>query len=313
MYGKAFASMFTGSMFGKPSIVFAVWSYVLANQRPAKIGGVCTVELNPLLLAPMFATSPEEIVKAIGVLMAPDAASRSPEEDGRRLVHEGGVVEGPSIYRVVNGSKYRAIRDEDERRAQVSKAVRKHREKNACNHSNQSKPRKAQAEVVLEGEKDPEVESENARASDGPEFVAVRAFRANPLTLRLSEHDFGSWRADWEWIGKRPAAELAAAVATLARAAWAQANPHACTPGHIRKHWQAYASGKEPGQKTAPVSSAATSPAVERIRAELAAATKERDAAYGTHGAESWEYIEAGNKRDALVTELNRAEARAAE
>lgn len=126
MFGKQFASMYTGSMFGQPALVFAVMGYVIANQRPGP-DGECRVELNPLLLAPMFSAHPSDVVTAIGTLEAPDAISRSAEHDGRRLIRERGEIMGPAQYLVVNGAKYRAIRNEADRREYMREYMRKYR------------------------------------------------------------------------------------------------------------------------------------------------------------------------------------------
>lgn len=105
MYGKFFASAFTGSMYGAGPDVFAVWGYVIANTQDSQ------VELNPLLLAGVIGTTPERIADAIAVLCAPDAKSRSKVEGGRRLIREGEFA-----YRVPNFAAYRAIKNEDDRR-----------------------------------------------------------------------------------------------------------------------------------------------------------------------------------------------------
>lgn len=121
MYGKVFASMFTGSMVGTGAINFAVMSYVIANMRPDRTAGA-QVELNPRLLA-MILGEPEGIVAAaIAFLCEPDQNSRTEGEDGRRLVRLGQFD-----YRVVNGAKYRAIRDEETRREQNRLAKQRER------------------------------------------------------------------------------------------------------------------------------------------------------------------------------------------
>ena len=117
MYGKFFASTFTGSMFGAGTDVFAVWGYVIAN---ADASGV--VELNPSLIAAVLGASPDRIKTAIDVLSSPDAASRSVNNQGRRLAHEGGYQ-----YLVVNHAAYRSIRNEEERRAYNRDAKRRER------------------------------------------------------------------------------------------------------------------------------------------------------------------------------------------
>jgi hypothetical protein len=111
MFGKHFASMYSGSMVGAGAIVFAVWGYVLANARPdADVG--TQVELNPKLLGPILGESAADVLRAIDKLCAPDPESRSKEAEGRRLIRLGQFD-----YQVVNGAKYRAIRDEESRRA----------------------------------------------------------------------------------------------------------------------------------------------------------------------------------------------------
>lgn len=105
MYGKYFASTFTGSMMASGPEVFAVWGYVIAHSVKSQ------VELNPRFLAAVIGSSTEKMREAIDKLCATDAESRSKDEDGRRLVREGEYQ-----YRVVNHVKYRNIRDEDGRR-----------------------------------------------------------------------------------------------------------------------------------------------------------------------------------------------------
>ena len=103
-------------------MVFAVWPYVLANMEP--VGGVAMeVELNPKLMGLVFGCSEQEVADAIRVLCEPDEKSRSQEEGGRRLVKVGQY-----LYRVVNGMKYRDIRNREERRRadrERKRAVRK--------------------------------------------------------------------------------------------------------------------------------------------------------------------------------------------
>jgi hypothetical protein len=135
MYGKSFASMFTGSMFGLPTVVHAVWSYVIANQRPDKGTDYFTVELNPVLLSAMFrGETPETITGAIVVLTSPDPGSRSEKEGGRRLIALPKINQiGPALYWVVNGKEYRNIQNEEQRREyeRVAKARQRRRKRGA--------------------------------------------------------------------------------------------------------------------------------------------------------------------------------------
>jgi len=127
MFGKWFASTYTGSMLGAGSDVFAVWSWVVANAGPKG-----ELEINPALLAAMIGEPVERIEKAVEFLCAPDPKSRSTEEEGRRIVHEGAFS-----YRVVNHAKYRAARSEEARRAQNREAKRRQRERSKSADSQQ--------------------------------------------------------------------------------------------------------------------------------------------------------------------------------
>lgn len=125
MYGKAFESMYSGSMVGAGINVFAVWNYVIAKTRKG------VVELNPKLLAAILGGTEEEIQSAMDFLQKEDLNSRSKAEDGRRLIREGQFQ-----YRVVNWQAYAEIRREEDRREynrlkQIEYRARKKKEKNA--------------------------------------------------------------------------------------------------------------------------------------------------------------------------------------
>lgn len=105
-YGKIFESMFNGSMVGSGPVVFAVWSYVIAHAKPPG-----TVELNPVLLAAIIGCEVSSVETAIAHLCAPDPRSRSPEQEGRRLIQEGQF-----LYSVPTWPKYREMRNEEARR-----------------------------------------------------------------------------------------------------------------------------------------------------------------------------------------------------
>jgi hypothetical protein len=137
MYGRTFAQMYTGSMFGKPPLVWTVLGYIIANQRPASYKdpkAESYVELNPVLLAAMFASTVEEIEKALLDLEAPDPNSRDKRQDGRRIVLIGERTIGPRQYWVVNGRKYRTIKDDDQRREQNRAAKQRERERKQVAH-----------------------------------------------------------------------------------------------------------------------------------------------------------------------------------
>lgn len=123
MFGKIFEQTYTGSMFGQPPIVFAVWGYIIAHMRPTRADGECYCEVNPALLSVTFSTPLPEVEAALRTLESPDEASRNSTDDGRRIVLVGERRSaGPRQYRVVNGARYRATREEDDRRLQNREA-----------------------------------------------------------------------------------------------------------------------------------------------------------------------------------------------
>ena len=118
MYGKIFASTFSGSMVGAGPDVFAVWAFALAQVVNSR------VELNPRLLAPVLGTTQDRVEAAIEYLGRPDADSRNPAEEGRRLIREGQYQ-----YRVVSHEIYQAIRNEEERRNYNAQKKRESRDR----------------------------------------------------------------------------------------------------------------------------------------------------------------------------------------
>ena len=105
MYGKAYESMYEGSMVGAGLNVFAVWNYCIAKNR------LGVIELNPKLLAFILMGDQADdgvIRDAIKKLCEPDDESRSHDQAGRRLIKEGEYQ-----YRMVNWGKYDAIKNAD--------------------------------------------------------------------------------------------------------------------------------------------------------------------------------------------------------
>lgn len=122
-YGRIWESMYKGSMMGAGLEVFAVWPYVIANMRGHPEHGAL-VELNPMLLAFMIGCEQGDIERAIMKLCADDPESRTPREDGKRLVKLGQF-----LYRVVNGGEYLAVRKAEADKLKNREAVARHRDK----------------------------------------------------------------------------------------------------------------------------------------------------------------------------------------
>lgn len=82
-YAKIVPSMFTGSMRGAGAVVFATWTYALANAR-LDLGS--TVELFPRTVAEALGENEVSVIIAIEALCSPDQMSRTSAHEGRRLV-----------------------------------------------------------------------------------------------------------------------------------------------------------------------------------------------------------------------------------
>lgn len=119
--------MYTGSMVGAGFGPYAVMGYVIANQKQDSEVGF-QVELNPVLLSTVFGEEESVIEAAIEFLCSPDPKSRTPSEEGRRLVRLGQYA-----YRVVNGVLYEQIRNEEQRRKQNRDAQARFRAKPKVN------------------------------------------------------------------------------------------------------------------------------------------------------------------------------------
>ena len=149
MYVKLFRSIFQGTLRGNSNGLL-VFTNLLAN---CDRDGV--VDVHPKAIAEEVGLDVETVRAVLIDLEAPDAESRSPDEDGRRIVRmDGHRAWG---WRVVNYGKYRAIKNEEDRREANRLAVAKHRAK-ASKASlpvivgNQPSSLSAQAEAEAEGD-----------------------------------------------------------------------------------------------------------------------------------------------------------------
>lgn len=133
MYAKLFTSIYQGTLRGN-SRGLLVFTNLLAH---ADQNGI--VDIHPRAIADEVGLSHEQVCEALLELEAPDPESRSPDEEGRRIVR---LDEHRAWgWQVVNYLKYRAIRSEDDRREQNRLAQQRWRERN------KSKPASAEGET----------------------------------------------------------------------------------------------------------------------------------------------------------------------
>jgi len=129
VYVKLFASLYQGTLRGKPDEIL-VFTNMLAHADQHGM-----VDMHFRAIAEEVGITIERVKAAVINLEMPDQESRSHEEEGKRLIRLDEHREWG--WRVVNYLKYRAIRNEDDRREQNRAAQEKFR-----NKSNQNKPRK---------------------------------------------------------------------------------------------------------------------------------------------------------------------------
>ena len=130
MYAKLFTSIYQGTLRGN-SHGLLVFTNLLAHCDKDGIA-----DIHPRAIAEEVGLSVEQVRAALQVLEMPDEESRSPERQGRRIVR---IDDHRSWgWLVVNYCKYRAIRNEDDRREQNRAAQERHRQRH------QSKPPSAE-------------------------------------------------------------------------------------------------------------------------------------------------------------------------
>lgn len=147
MYVKLFTSIYQGTLRGN-SHGLLVFTNILAHCDKAGIA-----DIHPRAIAEEVGLTVEQVRTAIDELEAPDPESRSPEEDGRRLIRTD--EHRAWGWLVVNYAKYRAIRNEDDRREQNREAQARWRNKHSKPASakvSRDQPLSAQAEGEAEGE-----------------------------------------------------------------------------------------------------------------------------------------------------------------
>lgn len=161
MYAKLFTSLYQGTLRGNSHGIL-VFTNLLAHAD--KNGNV---DIHPRAISDEVGLTLEQVRAALDELEAPDVESRSPEEEGRRIIRADEHRDWG--WNVVNYLKYRAIRNDDDRREQNRMAQANWREKR-----NQSKPASAilsqghAQSAHTEAEAEVEVEAETKKTTRAP-------------------------------------------------------------------------------------------------------------------------------------------------
>lgn len=150
MYVKLFASIYQGTLRGD-SDGLLVFTNLLAH-----CDGEGFVDIHPRAIADEVGLPVDRVRTALDRLEAPDPESRTPDEGGRRIVR---VSDHRAWgWMVVNYAKYRAIRNDEDRRAANREAVARHRAKKKIAvmdviEVSRGKPQSSQEEEEVEAEK----------------------------------------------------------------------------------------------------------------------------------------------------------------
>lgn len=161
MYAKLFTSIYQGTLRGN-SHGLLVFTNLLAHCDKDGV-----VDMHPRAIAEEVGLSVDQVRAALDVLESPDDESRSPEEQGRRIVR---LDEHRAWgWRVVNYLKYRAIRNEDDRREQNRVSQERWRQKNkpASASVSRGKPQSAHTEA--------DAEALNTKSADAEGFASFWA------------------------------------------------------------------------------------------------------------------------------------------
>lgn len=151
MYAKLFSRITSSSLMEEPLNVRYTFMMMLAVADPEGLVIGTDVALARVVNMPL-----DEFKECVAALMRADPESNSKELEGRRIV----ASDGERGYRIVNFLKYRAIRNEEERREYMTNYMSAYRKNgkdksrpvNSVNNGKQRLARLAQAEAEAEAE-----------------------------------------------------------------------------------------------------------------------------------------------------------------
>ena len=122
MYVKLFSSIYQGTLRGKSDCLL-VFTNLLAHADQHGI-----VDVHPSAISDEVGLPLDRVTLALTDLESPDPESRSPENEGRRILRmDGHRAWG---WKVTNYGKYRTIKNEDDRREQNRLAQERWRNRN---------------------------------------------------------------------------------------------------------------------------------------------------------------------------------------
>ena len=121
MYGKIFVQIYDGSLYGRWEALVTFQQFIVLADKEG------VVDMTPQALSARTSIPLEILERGIAELEKPDPQSRTPDEDGRRILR---VSEERSWgWIITNYQKYREIRSAEERREYMRLYQRERRSK----------------------------------------------------------------------------------------------------------------------------------------------------------------------------------------
>jgi hypothetical protein len=177
MYSKIFKSIFDGSLYGNFDATVTFMAMIVLAER----GGV--VDMTAIAIAAKCGYPIEVIQRGLAHLELPDAESRTPDDDGRRILRID--VHRTWGWRITNYDAYHAMRSAEERREyfRVHKAAKRAADKQMSTlvtNVHDVTPSDSYSDSDSDVDKDIKPKSKNldrhsASAEVPPEFLTMQA------------------------------------------------------------------------------------------------------------------------------------------
>lgn len=192
MYAKLFASLYQGTLRGCADEIL-VFTNLLAHADKHGI-----VDKHYRAISEETGLPEDRVRTAIANLEAPDPESRSPEMEGRRITpmdeHRAWG------WQIVNHGKYRAIKNEDDRREQNRLAQQKWREKHSKQHKQGVSKRKRDKPIQIQI-----TDTEEEKRANAPTLNTVDWFNTLKVDALYAHVDIDREREKAErWIANNP-------------------------------------------------------------------------------------------------------------
>jgi hypothetical protein len=179
LYAKLFTSIYQGTLRGN-SHGLLVFTNLIAHCDKDGV-----VDMHPRAIAEEVGLTVEQVKVALEELERPDEESRSPEEQGRRIVR---LDEHRAWgWRVVNYCKYRAIRNEEDRREQNRLSQDRWRKAHKQSSASVSQDKPPSAEVSPDKPQSAHTEADAEADTESKPAPRKRGRSAAPTTIKAED------------------------------------------------------------------------------------------------------------------------------